>query len=296
MWSNRLGRRSRLIGRAAATGLLVYWWLWLIQSTGQLPPHTDAEAYWRLDYGPGMYGTLGGEHAFLYSPLAAQLLAPFTALPFVAFYGLLAAANLAALVWMLGTAWAVAALFFPPVSHEIGNGNIHLLLAASTVVAVRHPGWWAVSLLTKVTPGVAVLWHLFRREWSALLIVAGVTLGAVAISAVFAPTLWVEWVEVLATSDRAISNRYVLFDGWPLAPRLGLAVALVYVARNKPALLIPAAIVALPAVWVNSLAMLVAVVPLLRRASVAQPKNADPDQLPIDGAAASPRLASSDIP
>ena len=44
-------------------------------------------------------------------------------------------------------------------------GNIHLLLGAVIVAGFRWPWLWALPLLTKVTPGVGLLWFALRREW-----------------------------------------------------------------------------------------------------------------------------------
>ncbi len=85
------------------------------------------------------------------------------------------AASLGALIWLLGPVVAVFALLLPPVSHEIGNGNIHLLLAAAIVAAVRAPGWWALPLLTKVTPEVGALWHAFQGGWRSVGLAVTVT-------------------------------------------------------------------------------------------------------------------------
>lgn len=260
------------VAQAAALALVVFWWLWLVRSVGALPPGTDAEAYWAMRLADPYQVPLGGADAFLYSPAVALALYPLTLLPFVAFYAALSAASLAALVWMVGPILSVVALIaFPPVSREIGNGNIHLLLAAAIVAAVRYPGWWAVPLLTKVTPAVGILWHAFRLEWGAVATAAGATAVVVVISAMLTPMLWVEWIEILADSEQRVGSAFVLFSGWPLAVRLVLAVALLGVAArlHRPALIPVAAIIALPAVWTNALSMLVACISLSRRAAPA---------------------------
>ena len=69
-----------------------------------------------------------------------------------------------------------------PVSQEILIGNIHLLLAAAIVLGFRWPGTWAFVLLTKVTPGVGLLWFAVRREWRSLGIALGATAAIVAVS------------------------------------------------------------------------------------------------------------------
>ena len=124
---------------------------------------------------------------------------------------------------------------------------------------------WALPLLTKVTPGDGALWHAFRGEWRSVGVAVTVTGALVAASAISVPHLWIEWVGLLIDSDRSASNVYVLFAGWPLVVRLVMAVALVAIAARleRPALLPVACLVALPAVWINALAMLVACWPLV---------------------------------
>lgn len=267
-----LNLQWRWVVAALAVGLIVSWWMWLVSAMDALPPMTDARAYWSMDiadpYAHPSDGSLGGQLAFLYSPVVAQLLYPLTLLPFVAFYALLSAVSLAALTWMIGPVLAVLALLLPPVSHEIANGNIHLILAASIVAAMRQPAWWGVPLLTKITPGVGVLWHVFRREWRAAMIAAAATLALIGLSAILAPRLWFEWVGVLLATDAAAGSVYVLLSGWPLILRLCIAVGMIWLAArlDRPALVIVACLIALPAVWTNAMGMLVAVVPLWRTA------------------------------
>ena len=67
-------------------------------------------------------------------------------------------------------------LALPPVALEIYHGNIHLWIAAAIALGFRYPWTWGFVLLTKVTPGIGLLWFAVRREWQAL----GVALGAVA--------------------------------------------------------------------------------------------------------------------
>lgn len=264
-------RRNRLRGRGLARtavrvlaiGWIVFFWFWLngVQSTFV---EVDAEAYWGIDLGSLYQGVhLGDQGAFLYSPVVAALFAPFSLLPYEVFYGILAAVNLAALVWLLGWELAALALFAVPVSNEIARGNIHLLLAAAIVVGFRRPAAWAWVLLTKVTPGVGLAWFAFRREWRSLLVAVGVTGAIAAVSFVLAPGLWSGWIAMLA--QNAESTRPSLFQV-PVLPRLIAATVLLGLGawRDRPAIVPVAAMLALPAIWVNSLAMLVAVIPLWR--------------------------------
>ena len=259
----RTNRRFRLVARALSLGWIFFFWLFLV---GAQPgfAEVDAEAYWGLTL-DSLYRDvqLGDQDAFLYSPVVAYLFLPFSALPYDAFYAILAAVNLTALVWILRPELAALSLFLLPVSNEVARGNIHILLAAAIVLGFRYYGAWAWVILTKVTPGIGVLWFAVRREWRSLAIAMGVTGAIVAISFVLTPDLWLRWFAVL-TASVEITRPSVL--PIPVLPRLAVAAVLVAVAARRSwfALVPVACMLALPAIWVNSLAMLVAVVPLWR--------------------------------
>jgi hypothetical protein len=260
LWSSR---RLRLVARALALGWIAFFWLWLIGAQSTFA-EVDAEAYWGLTVDRLYVDVhLGDQDAFLYSPVVAYLFLPFSSLPFEVFYAILAAVNLAALVWILRPELAALSLFLIPVSNEVARGNVHILLAAAIVLGFRYSGTWAWVLLTKVTPGVGVLWFGVRREWRALGIALGVTGALVAVSFLLTPDLWFRWFAVL-TGSVEITRPSVLEV--PVLPRLVVAAVLVAVAawRGWFAMVPVAAMLALPAIWVNSLAMLVAVVPLWR--------------------------------
>lgn len=237
-------------------------WLWLSLNP---PSVVDATVYWAIDldnlYGQSVVNRVG---AYLYSPVFAQVAAPFTNVPWAAWYSGWAAINLALLAWMLRPGAALLTLAFPAVSHALWSGNIHFLMAAAAVLAVRRPIAWAFPLLTKVTPGVGILWHAARREWRSL----GIALGATAVIALasfaVAPHLWGDWLRVLtASSSEATPNTLLPL---PLAARVGLAAAIVLIGGVRGwAWTIPVAmVIAQPLFWTAGLAALVAVVPLSR--------------------------------
>lgn len=249
--------------RAIALSWIIFFWLWLIAAQSNFG-EVDAEAYWGLTLDE-LYRDvqLGDQDAFLYSPVVAYLFLPFSALPWEVFYAILAAVNLAALIWILRPELAALSLFLVPVSNEVARGNVHILIAAAIVLSFRYSGTWAWVLLTKVTPGVGVLWFAVRREWRALVIALGVTGTLVAVSFVLTPDLWFRWFAVLTGSVEI--TRPSVFE-IPVLPRLAGAAVLVAIAawRGWFVVVPVAAMLALPAIWVNSLAMLVAVVPLWR--------------------------------
>ncbi len=87
---------------------------------------------------------------------------------------------------------------FPPVALSLYHGNIDLFIAAAVALGFRYPWTWGFVLLTKVTPGVGLLWFAVRREWRSLLIALGVTGTIVAVSVAVNPQLWQEWFAFLA--------------------------------------------------------------------------------------------------
>jgi len=256
-------RLARIVARAVAIAWIVFFWIWLIGFQSSFI-EVDAQAYHGFDLGTLYQGVhLGDQDAFLYSPVVAWLFAPLSALPYEVFYALLAAVNLAALVWLLGWELAAISLLAQPVSNEVGRGNIHLLLAVAIVAGFRYPAAWAWVLLTKVTPGIGLLWFAFRREWRQLAVAVGTTLAIVVVSFVLAPGLWMRWFDMLASNAETTRPSVFVI---PVLPRLAAAAGLLAIGawRDRPAIVPVAAMLALPAIWVNSLSMLVAVIPLWR--------------------------------
>lgn len=228
-------------------------------------PLSDARAYWARDldalYANSRAGTPG---AYVYSPAFAQAITPLTILPWDVFATAWTAGLLGVVLVFAGPMAAVV-LFLPPVALELRTGNIHLLLAAATVIGLRWPASWAFILLTKVTPGIGVLWFAFRGEWGRLWIALGATAAIAGLSFVLAPGLWVEWLVALASNigGPTPGNAYPV----SLWLRVPLAVLVVAVAarRDWPALVPVAVTLAMPVLWTDALATLVASLYLLRR-------------------------------
>ncbi len=226
-------------------------------------PGHDARAYWAAPIDqPYEPGSVGHESAYLYSPAFLVALTPLRALPWPLFVGLWTAGLLAVLYWL-----ARPLLFLPLVLlalPEIWGGNITILLAAAVVVGLRHPAAWAFPLLTKVTPGIGLLWFGVRREWSALLLALAATVAIIAATALLTPGLWAEWFALLtsSTGSSTVPGSVPL----PLMLRLPVAVlVIVFAARTDRAWLLPVGILlAMPVVWWGSLAILAAAVALKR--------------------------------
>lgn len=225
----------------------------------------DAHAYWEAP-AADLYGAsrIGDPGAYLYSPAFAHVIAPLKALAWPAFALLWLVGSAAILYALAGPAGLLVALL-PPVLMELQVGNIHLLLALAVGMSLRWPGAWAIVLLTKPTMGVGLIWWLVRREWPPLRTAVGITAVAAALSMVVAPTAWVEWSGALLTNaGRTLPADYAGVIHVPLWARLVAAVAVVtWGARSGRRWTIAVAgTLALPVLWVNGLAVLLAV-PLL---------------------------------
>jgi len=222
----------------------------------------DAQGMWQIDvqhpYWAFDYGTPGG---YFYSPAFALFLAPFGLLPWIAFVGLLLGAEIAALGWLVGWRWIGYALLLPPVMDELKGPNIGLLLAVSIVLGLERPALWAFVLLTKVTPGVGMLWFVVRREWRKLMIALGVTAVIAAVSFAIAPGAWLDWKALL------VDNAQRPTDQVPLLIRLPLAALLtVYAARtNRPWLVPIAALLGVAVIWRPHYVLLLGSIALWRR-------------------------------
>lgn len=220
----------------------------------------DAHAYWSARP-PVTYGAApGADGAYLYSPAFAQVLAPFTALPWQVFLALWTALLLVTLAAISGPYLLAPVLLLT--FGEIHYGNIHYLIAAAILVGWRQPWAWALMLLTKVTPGVGVLWFAGRGEWRKLGIALGATAALAAASFALDPGAWFSWATFLQSNAGMVpAGRLIPL---PLEVRLGLAAALVlWGGRTSRPWTVPLAVVlALPHGTIG-IAVLVALIPLL---------------------------------
>lgn len=264
----RQGVILHLLGNALTVAGLVYIALVWTGAAPYAPPVTDVAGpmgdsygYWNAWEG-GLYDipwlTNG---AYVYSPAFAQLTWPLTLLPWPVWAVSWTAASIGALFWMR----VPYLLAFPPVLDDILRGNIHVFMATAIVIGFRYPISWAFMFLTKVTPGIGVLWFGFRREWRSLAIALGGTALIAAGSFLLAPELWREWIDLLASSAGASSGVQVI--PIPLVYRLALAgIITAGAALTSRAWLLPVAVaLAMPNIWPSTLAVLAACIPLARR-------------------------------
>lgn len=257
------------LSQLLAVALLLLFWL----DHGLIHPHlsSDGAAYWGIGDGtlyeyPWLNELTGGPHPYVYSPVFAQVLWPLAQLPLPAFMAAWVGLQVIALAWLVGPVPAALLLLWPPIGMtDVWAGSLDVPLAAALALSLRYPGMWAFALLTKVTPGVGVLWHLVRREWRALAWAMGATAGIVMVSFLLWPTAWFEWGEVLR--DGATHSGYPPEAlAIPLAVRLPIAAAVVAVAgwRSWPWLLPVGVLLAMPQIGWNTAAVLLAIPRLLR--------------------------------
>ncbi len=226
-------------------------------------PGQDARAYWAVPMAaPYAPGSVGHESAYLYSPAFLQALAPIRLLSWPVFLAIWTTFLLVVLRWLSGPLLfgPLIVLTFP----ELWGGNITVLLAAMIVVGFLRPGVWAFAILTKVTPALGLLWFAVRREWPALVEVTLVTGAIVAVSWLIAPTLWPEWMDLLASStgSSTVSGSVPV----PLVLRLPIAaIVIMWAALGNRRWALPIGVLlAMPVIWWGSFAILTASVALER--------------------------------
>ncbi len=260
LWSSR---RLRLGFTVLAIAYLVLRWYLLLTSDDPILA-ADAYTYWGAPYSDPYPGPqLGLPGAYLYSPAFLQALAPLRLLPWEVFHPVWAAAGFAALVLLIGPMGsAIAVTALPFVFRDLLIGNIHLMLGVAIVVGIRSPAAWAFPLLTKVTPGVGLLWFAGRREWRKVVVGGAVTALIAGVSFALSPDLWLDWVTRLRGDTQRAGDVYETLIG----VRLAVAAAIVvYAGSRGRAWLVPIAVVlALPILWPDSLAILLACFPLRR--------------------------------
>ena len=259
-------RRTPLrIGRDALVivGIVLAAWVWLefTRSGGQ---PVDVRYYWAAnpaDLYP--HPELGEHNGYNYSPAFELVVAWGRNLPFEVFVAIWRAVLLAALVYMAGP-FTILVLFAVPVASEVNAGNIQILLALAVVWGFRWPGTWAFVILTKLTPGVGLLWFAVRREWRAVGIALAVTAVVAGIAFVLRPGAWLGYLELLTRAPApAVAPYYLTF--WQRLP-FALAFIVFGAWRGYRWPVVVGATLALPVYYIISSSMLVGVIPFLREA------------------------------
>ena len=242
---------------AVLAGLLFAGYLFVVVAPAAGTVGFDAFAYWNVNPADPYEIGVGGLGAFNYSPPIARLFGPFGALEWPTFLWLWLALLLGNVLWLgrrgVRILWLLA---LPPVALEIYHGNIHLWIAAAIALGFRYPWTWGFVLLTKVTPGVGLLWFAVRREWRALGIALGVTGVIVAVSLVLQGQLWIDWVDFLRSTPEggSVAQFQIPIPLWLRLP--AAAVLVVWGARtDRRWTVVVAATLALPVLWVSGLAI-----------------------------------------
>lgn len=202
---------------------------------GLLDPHlrSDGWAYWEvrdgiLYEGAWLQEQQGLPNPYVYSPAFAQAIWPLTQLSIPAFMAAWVAIQLGAVTLLAGPILAAVFvwLWAPLGLNSVWAGQILPLMALALALAPRYPAAWSFLLLTKVTPGVGLVWHAARGEWRNLGIALGVTLGIAVVSALITPADWLAWAGVLRESSGTASP----FQAVPLPLPIRLALAAVLIA------------------------------------------------------------------
>jgi hypothetical protein len=227
----------------------------------------DSHAYWAArPAAPYVVSQVGARDAYLYSPAFLEFIWPLKLLPLPAFAEAIEVCSVAALIAQTGPLLGVAMLY-PPTHYELLFGNVNFLLALAIVAGFRFPALWSTVLLTKVTPGVGLLWFAVRREWHSLLVALAATAAVACISFVLSPEQWGAWVAVLAKNAEHQTGLQLL---GPLAVRLPVAAALIAwgAHTDRRWTVVAGATLATPALSLVSASMLLGVIPLVCRTSV----------------------------
>jgi hypothetical protein len=262
-WSRDPAAILRLVS-VAMTGLgivlAILFWL-QFQQTGT---PVDAHWYWAADPN-NLYPhpELAEGNGYNYSPAFEIVVGWGRHLSFEAFVGIWRIILFATLIWLAGP-FTLFVLLLVPVASELNAGNIQILLAGAVVAGFRWPGAWAFVLLTKVTPGIGLLWFALRREWRALAIAGTVTLAIAVFSFVGEPQRWFDWFHLMTGSPAPAPPPY----DWSFWQRLPIALAFVALGawRGWRWTVPVAATYALPVFYIISPAMFVGVLPFVRTA------------------------------
>lgn len=228
----------------------------IAQAMGSFAAPVDGLAYWEAGTSSRLYPEFWSESRtgyLFYPPPVAQvstLLQPIgwpafilclTTLTFVAFWYCAGRWSLPLVAigipWLFGIGPEEPAKFL---AYAL-IGNLQWILAALTVVALRHPSLWAVELLAKVTTGIGWWWHVLRGEWRAAATGAAATVIIVGISLVLSPHLWMDYLG-FAVRNYSASDPPLLMFPIPLGIRIASGVALlIWGARTNRAWTVPVA-------------------------------------------------------
>jgi hypothetical protein len=240
------------------------------------PTPSDEHAYWlaarRLLDGQPLYdptATTVTPYAYWYPPIVAQVLMPVAAvLPSLVFTGLWTVLMLGCLFYLSDRRIlvALALVVFLPVAVEFGFRNVHLVLAALVVLAIRRwPVLFAVGAAIKISPALGIVYLAARGRWRDVAIVSGVGFAMLVVSVALAPDAWRQFVDILLARGPGDASGFLPI---PYVARAAVGLVLAFAAgRLRPSigdpLLVVAVTIALPTLWFTALSLLIGVVPLV---------------------------------
>lgn len=205
----------------------------------------DAHAYWLAAQGDLEYSRRPGERdAYLYSPAFLTLIGPLAMLPWPLFLSLWISLEAAVLVWLLKplrAKWSIPAFLL--CTPELVVGNIYILLAAAAVVGIQKPVAWVFPILTKVTPGVGLLWFAARGEWRSLTRGLGGLVVVVLAFYMANPPQWQAWFQFLMEHREGTPDSQLNFFGRCL---LGVSLVVLGARKHWPWLIAPAMVLVSP--------------------------------------------------
>jgi hypothetical protein len=272
--------RRALRDGAVIAGLLFTAYLFVIVAPQARTVGFDAFAYWNVNAADPYEIGVGGLGAFNYSPPIAWLFGPFGVLQWPTFLWLWLALLVGNVIWLgrrgVRVIWLLA---FPPVALELYHGNVHLWIAAAIALGFRYPWTWGFVLLTKVTPGIGLLWFAVRREWRALAIALVVTGVIVAVSLLLQGQLWVDWIDFLRSTPEggSVAQFQIPIPLWIRMPAAAALVIWGAVTDRRWAVPV-AATLALPVLWVSGIAICAALASEPLRTSGRFRPSDDPEQ------------------
>jgi hypothetical protein len=258
--------------------------LLLVVAVNRWGAPADEHAYWlagqRLLAGQPLYdptATSITPFAFWYPPIVAQVMAPISViLPSWVFSAAWTVLMLVCVWWIAGrdVLVALALCAFPPVAVEFWSRNVHLIIAALLVLAIRRwGGWFAIGAAIKLAPGIGIVYLALRRRWRETGVALGVGVVLLAISVALSPDAWRQFADVMLARGPDDASTLLPI---PYYARAIAGLILVVVAASIPPkwgepLLVIGVVVALPTLWFTALSTLIAVVPLIRRPATAHP-------------------------
>ncbi len=268
----------------------------------------DEHAYWlaaqRLLNGQSLYdptATSVTPWAYWYPPPLAQALMPIAAiLPTHVFDLAWIGVQIACLLWI--ARWrplvALALVVFLPLAVELSYSNVHLMLAALVVLGLRRWPWaFAIGAAIKLAPGLGILYLLLRRRWSDAAVAIGVGLVILVVSVALDPGAWSGFI---ATVQQRGAGDVSGILPIPYFVRLIAAVAVTVAAglvrpRIGEPLLVVAITIALPTLWLDAFALLIAIIPLVatgvRSTAEGRPADDEADRRRLLGTSADTRAA-----